>query len=574
MLSKIFCFLAILNILLISQTNDEINKSFDQALRDYNVAKWASSLNNFEKIANEFPINPKTSLSLLFAGKIKVKLNMLKEAEQSLIRLLNEFPQSKYFEDASITLSKVYLDQKKFTKAFWQLCTAMLVSSYNNSNGTVRNTAEKIALNYLSANELKTMHDTTELSRLKPYLLLIRGKIYGLRQNDKLTQEIFSKLLETYPDSYEKLEAEKLIKELSIPKRETENSDVVGVILPLTSSPSSPAAALQILEGIKYALSEYNEGRNKKTGLLIRDTELARSKLEEISEEFEEFENLRCIVGPIFSSEVKDALEIFKNITVPIVSPTATDDNLTESHESFFQANPSFMSRGRLMAQYVYFVGNKRRLAILNSIDGYSPTLSGSFAQEFEALGGKIILRQSYRSQSGDLKEQIKKISEVQNQIDGLYIPLADKVDIPTIVSYLSQLNLDMSIYGDQDWINASGVESVSFLNNNLIFCSDYFLKFDDQAYQIFSKNFYSKTKMDVNRNILYGYDTMKYLLTILRTSYASSNAVMQKMISGVSSTGFHNNICFDSKRINLYMNIVSYSNGKFDLVDKFKLNN
>lgn len=226
------------------------------------------------------------------------------------------------------------------------------------------------------------------------------------------------------------------------------------------------------------------------------------------------------------------------------------------------------------MAQYVYFVGNKRKIAVLNAIDGYSPILSGSFAQEFEALGGKIVLRQSYRSQSVDLKEQIKKISEVQNQIDGLYIPLADKVDIPIVVSYLSQLNLDVPIYGDQDWINASGVESASFLNNNLIFCSDYFLKFDDQDYQSFSKSFYSKTKMDVNRNVLYGYDTMKYLLTILRTSYSSSNAVMQKMISGISSTGFHNNVCFDSKRINLYMNIVRYASGKFELIDKFKLNN
>jgi hypothetical protein len=131
-----------------------------------------------------------------------------------------------------------------------------------------------------------------------------------------------------------------------------------------------------------------------------------------------------------------------------------------------------------------------------------------------------------------------------------------------------------MPIYGDQDWINASGVESASFLNNNLIFCSDYFLKFDEQTYQNFSKSFFTKTKTDVNRNILYGYDTMKYLLTILRTSYSSSDAVVQKMVSGIISTGFHNNVCFDSKRINLFMNIIRYSNGKFELIDKFKLNN
>ena len=95
-----------------------------------------------------------------------------------------------------------------------------------------------------------------------------------------------------------------------------------------------------------------------------------------------------------------------------------------------------------------------------------------------------------------------------------------------------------------------------------------------DEDYQIFSKNFYSKINLDVNRNILYGYDTMKYLLTIMRNSFSGGDALKQKMISGISSVGFHNNICFDSNRINRYMNIVRYSSGKFELIDKFKLNN
>ena len=314
--------------------------------------------------------------------------------------------------------------------------------------------------------------------------------------------------------------------------------------------------------------------RNQKIGILIRDTELSKSKLEEIHDEFKEIEGLKGIVGPIYSSEVKDALNIFDDINVPIISPTATDDYLTESHHNFFQANPSFSTRGRLMAQYIYYVGNKRKIAILNSIDGYSPILSSSFTQEFEKLGGKIVLRESYRSGSVDLNEQITRISESLNQIEGIYIPLAERKDIPVIVSFLSQINLEVPIYGDQDWMTASGLESAAFLDNNLTFCSDYFIKFDDQEYQNLSKNFFSKTKTDVNRNMLYGYDTMKYLLTIMRNSFAGSGAIKQKMISGISSSGFHNNICFDSNRINRYMNIVRYSGGKFELIDKFKLNN
>ena len=571
---KIFIFLLTCSFLVSGQSSDELKKLFDLAIKDFKNSKFTSSLSNFNKIANEYQTNSKTTLALLFIGKINLELKNYSDAEENLFRLLNEFPQSKYSDEAEITLSKVYLDQKEYTKSFWRLYSVISNSEQSESKVFTRNKAEDIALNYLSALEVKTIYDSTKLSSVKPFLLLLNGKIHLRRKNDKLAQETFRNLIRLYPDSYEKKEAQKLYDVTLLTKGNANQSDVVGVILPLFSNLSSTAAASEILEGIKFALSEYNEGREKKIGILIRDNELNRNKLEEIYDEFKDVENLKCIIGPIFSSEVKDALDVFDDINVPIISPTATDDYLTETNDNFFQANPSFITRGRLLAQYIYYVGNKRKIAVLNAIDGYSPILSSSFTQEFEKLGGRIVLRESYKSGSLDLKEQIKKLSESLNLSEGIYIPLADRSDIPVIVSFLSQINLNIPVYGDQDWMSTSDLESAAFLDNNLIFCSDYFLKFSDEDYQIFSKNFYSKINLDVNRNILYGYDTMKYLLTIMRNSFSGGDALKQKMISGISSVGFHNNICFDSNRINRYMNIVRYSSGKFELIDKFKLNN
>jgi branched-chain amino acid transport system substrate-binding protein len=402
----------------------------------------------------------------------------------------------------------------------------------------------------------------------------LSGKIYVAQKNYKLSQETFSQIIRLYPDSYEKKEALKLADETLKSEKFIDKSDIVGVILPLSSNLSSSSAASEILEGIKFALSEYNEGRENKIGILIRDSKSTKSKLEEIHNELKDIGNLKCILGPIYSSEVKDALEIFNGLDVPIISPTATDDYLTESNDNFFQANPSFMTRGRLMAQYVYYVANKRKIAILNAIDGYSPILSSSFSQEFEKLGGSIVLRETYKSKTITLTEQINRISASLNEIEGIYIPLSDRIDIPVILSFLSQITLSVPVYGDQDWMSTTGLEAAKFLDSNLVFCSDYFLEFNNLDYQNFSKEFFSKTKLDVNRNILYGYDTMKYLLTLMRSSFSNISALKQKMISGISVVGFHNNICFDSNRINRYLNIIRYITGKFELLDKFKLNN
>ncbi len=573
MLRKLSFLILAVSYIILAQTSIEINKKFEQAVKDFDEARWTSSLSNFNKIVNEYELNSKTSISLLFIGKVNVELKNYIGSEHYLLRLLNEFPQSKFTDEAKITLSKVYFDKKDYPKSFWKLCDIIVNSENKENKSLARISAESIALNYLSSAEINSIYDSTKIITIKPFLLLTSGKIYLAKNNFQVASETFAKLLRIYPDSPETEEARNLSVKTSALEEGIDKPDIIGVILPLSPSSSSLAAS-EILEGIKYSLSEFNEGREKKVGILIRDSELNRSKLAAIHDEFKEIENLKCIIGPIFSSEVKDALEIFEDIDAPIISPTATDDYLTDSHQNFFQANPSFISRGRLMAQYVYFVGNKRKIAILNAVDGYSPILSSSFAQEFERLGGRIVLRESYKSRSVDLNEQMKKNSESLNQIEGLYIPLADKVDIPVIVSFLSQTKLNVPIFGDQDWMSSSGMESASVLDNNLIFCSDYFIRFDDPEYQNFSKNFFSKSNMNANRNVLYGYDALKYILTIMRTAFAAVSGIKQKMMSGIMVTGIHNNVCFDSSRINKYLNIVRYSNGKFELIDKFKLNN
>jgi hypothetical protein len=81
-----------------------------------------------------------------------------------------------------------------------------------------------------------------------------------------------------------------------------------------------------------------------------------------------------------------------------------------------------------------------------------------------------------------------------------------------------------------------------------------------------------AKTKIDANRNVLYGYDTAKYILTVLRNIGRDRKNVHAKMESEYMVSGFHNNISFNDERVNIFINIVRYNNGYFELVDKFKV--
>jgi len=224
------------------------------------------------------------------------------------------------------------------------------------------------------------------------------------------------------------------------------------------------------------------------------------------------------------------------------------------------------------MAQYVFYVENKRIVSVINSIEGYSPILAGSFTEEFEKLGGKVLKKESFRDDYTDFSEPISKIFSDSLTIEGVYIPLSDNSVTPFIFSEMIKYGVKIPLYGNQDWFTAKGFETAAEISNNLVFESDYFVDFNSDAYKNFSDQFISITGKDVNRNVLYGYDAAKYVLTVLRNTEPRKKSLVDKMISGMVSSGLRNNISFDERRINKFLNIVRYRDGVFELVDKFRL--
>jgi hypothetical protein len=128
-----------------------------------------------------------------------------------------------------------------------------------------------------------------------------------------------------------------------------------------------------------------------------------------------------------------------------------------------------------------------------------------------------------------------------------------------------------LKIYGNQDWFIAKGFETSPELSNKLVFESDYFIDYNDVNFKDFSTKFKNQTGKDVNRNVLYGYDLAKYIIVVMQNIDPTRINIKYKMESGINVNGFHNNISFDSERVNKYINIVRFKDGIFELVEKFR---
>lgn len=556
------------------QVDEQIKIQFDNSVALYNSGKYDEALEGFKKILSDYKYNSRTTASEFFKAKIQLELSQLNQFKYTADQFLLNYPSSSYSDEIRFLLVKYNLEIANYYNAFKENLNVLDKTKSSSSEQKARKIGEGIAAKYLNDIQLDRINSSYSSDKIRTFILLQKGKYYLRNGNSYSSKNAFEQIISEYPASVEYSEAKKLVDssaEIIQPA-----TTVIGVTLPLDINQygeygSQPAA--EILEGIKFAVDEFNKSRDEKIGLVIRDTKKDFQQIKKIRDEFVELNSLIAVIGPIFSNEVRAALEEFDDYDIPIISPTATDDDLTSISHNFFQANPSFSVRGRVMAQYIYYVENKRNISVLNSIDSYSPILAASFIDEFEKLGGKIIRKESFSNEYSDFSTPVSKIYSDSLIIEAIYIPLSDNSITPLLLSEMAKYYIKIPLFGNQDWFTAKGFETVPGISNNLVFESDYFVDFTSEAYQNFNEQYVSITGKDVNRNALYGYDAAKYLLTAYRNSGPGRKNLVEKMLSGMVSSGLRNNISFDERRVNRFLNIIRYKDGVFELVDKFRLN-
>lgn len=559
-------FFSLCGMQFFAQTSDE--QKFNDGVKVFKNKKYQTALENFKNISEKE--NKYQTASKFFVVKVLTELKKFSEAENEANNFLENFGSSKYADEVSVLLIKSLLEQNKYKTAFIKALNLLRNSESTSYRIEAKSIGEGIAKNYLSSFDVKEISDNEQDKKVKPFLLFTLAELYSLEGNQNESKKFIEQIIKNFPQSDEYFLARNYQGHSS--DKSFGNEILIGILLPLTDSDGRRNVATEeMLEGIKYAFHELNQQRETKIGLIVRNSKRDESEISRIIDEFNSDKRVKAVLGPVYSDESEIVVSSLNKTDLIFISPTATDEDLTEDNDQFYQANPPFTVRGKVFAQYVFFIEGKRNFAVLNSLYGYSPILAKSFADEFQKLGGNILVKDTYRSKSVDLSKQITNLIPHTDRLEGVYIPLSDKFDAEIILSEMLKQNVIIPIYGNQDWINAKGLETSSALSNTLKITSDYFIDFNDKSFNEFNQLFLSTTGKEITRNVLYGYDVAKYLTTALRAIQPTRNTIKLKLDSGLKSNGYHNNISFSKKKRNTYINILSYTDGRFQLIEKYK---
>ncbi|RPI65783.1 MAG: amino acid ABC transporter substrate-binding protein, partial [Ignavibacteriales bacterium] len=548
MVRQIF-FLLLFIIPLTAQQKQDPVLFFNKAVDMFRYGQYEQALKIFTDLAGDKSFVYQVPAEI-FKAKIMMKKGEDEKAEEIFNTLKNNIRDSVYRREILLNISIIKYNQGEYVESAEELLDLVSISGTSEYYKYAKNSLDTIAVNNLTSSQMDILYNTGR-KELKPLLLLLLGKSYLAEDNEREAKAAFLKVMQQYSSSPLRKEAEDFFYERKTINVSKQTEPVIALLFPEKDS-----SVEEIREGIKYAVHEFNSTRDDKIGIVSID--FNTEELNTIKNQLLSM-NVKCLMGPVYSDEVRDVLKELKGIKIPVISPTATDNDLTQLNEYFFQANPNFTMRAKAMAQYVFYVENKRKMGVLNAIEGYSPLLATVFTEEFRQLGGEVIISQTFKSRSSDFDTPVSELNKRINEIEGMYIPVADKDDINPLLTALSKGNISIPVYANQDWFIGKLYEAFPGLTNNLIFESDYFIDYSSYTYDSFNEEFMKVAGLEAERNMLYGYDITRYFLSQVTKVNADPEFIARRMMEGNTVTGYHNNICFDEERVNKFVNIVRY---------------
>jgi len=243
----------------------------------------------------------------------------------------------------------------------------------------------------------------------------------------------------------------------------------IGAIQPI-SGPVS-AYGTQSRDSINMAVEEINA----KGGVLGKDLQVIveddEANPEKSKNAFTKLVTKDKVVGFVGALTSKCSLAITEEAQkrkIIMISPSSTNDAVTDAGDYIFRACYKDSFQGPVVARYAIDQLKTKTAAILfDNTNDYSVGMKDNFKAEFEKLGGKIVIEESYATGDKDFNAQITKIKT--GNPDAIFIPDYYNT-VSLIAKQVKQNGINVPMLGADGWdeiANNAGEEVVGSYYSN-----------------------------------------------------------------------------------------------------------
>ncbi|MEA1913258.1 MAG: penicillin-binding protein activator [candidate division WOR-3 bacterium] len=267
---------------------------------------------------------------------------------------------------------------------------------------------------------------------LKSYLLYTLARKYQSQGREKESSEVFSKIIQKYPESIYARESKYVAT--------TEGKFKVGVLLPFSGS------YIGIGESVRRGIEI---GSREKFIPIYADTKGKPLKSYKEALNLVKKEKVSGIIGPLLSLNSFGVSCLCDYLSMPLIPPTATKELIDSVGEKIYIINRSLSQQAKAMAFYATRVLGFKTFSILYPSTDYGETFEKNFVKTVKKQGGIIIASIAYREGDPDFKDELKTINE--GSPEAVYIP-APTTDVPLISTQLKYYNIKSQVLGADGW--------------------------------------------------------------------------------------------------------------------------
>lgn len=261
----------------------------------------------------------------------------------------------------------------------------------------------------------------------------------------------------------------------------TSAQDTVKIGANYELSGDAASYGTQMLEGLELAVEEVNANGGVLDGQEIEivsyDNQSDVTESASVAQRLVA-EGVVGVVGPATTGNTEAQLPIFTEANIPMVSPSATDDNITfdsagDVLEYFFRVcfNNSYQgSAGAAFAAEDLSATNA--LVFVDQSSDYSRGLADNFNAEFESRGGTIVNEDSFTA--GDTDFSAILTTAMTLDFDVIYIP-AYYTEAGLIIKQAREMGIEQPIIGPDGFSSEVLLDLAGVENANDIYYTDHF---------------------------------------------------------------------------------------------------
>lgn len=279
-----------------------------------------------------------------------------------------------------------------------------------------------------------------------------------------------------------------------------------------------------LVQGIELALEEINKNGGvlgKQIEAVKVDNKSETAESANVATKLAVKEKVVAILGPATSGNTKAAAPIAVQNKVPLISASATADDVTvdsngKVRDFIFKTCFSDSFQGVIMANFAYEdLGKKNAVILVDNGSDYSKGLAKNFKETFEKFGGKVLSQEAYAAKETNFKAVLTTIKGLNPDV--IYLP-GYYEEVGLIVKQARELGINTPILGGDGYESPKLAELAGKTAlNGVYFTNHYSSKDTTPEVVAFQKAFKAKYNKEPDAFNALGYDLAYFLADAIK---------------------------------------------------------